>query len=218
MSHPQPKVKTPVGDAPVVPVFLIGAGMYLAWFGVHYWRSDVKYPTDPVKAVLQGKALPAATQTPTADQAAVLAAAKQEAAIAAASPAGAASGTGQAPGSSTAGGRGSGSSSRDANLNIGKLLAAPYGWSSGTEWDDLVLLWDRESGWSNTAQNPSSGAYGIPQALPYTKMPKAAWPPDKGGSADPHAQIAWGLAYIKSRPGYGSPSAAWAHETAYGWY
>ena len=63
-----------------MPVFLLAAGMYLCFFGVHYWRSDVKYPTDPIKAVLQGKPIPAATQTPTADQQAVVTAAQQLAA------------------------------------------------------------------------------------------------------------------------------------------
>lgn len=53
------KVHTPVGDAPVIPLIIIGAGMYLVWFGVHYWRSDIKYPTDPIKSLLQGKGLPA---------------------------------------------------------------------------------------------------------------------------------------------------------------
>lgn len=43
---------------PAIPVVLLGLGAYLAWFGVHYWRRDVKWPTDPVKAVLTGKPLP----------------------------------------------------------------------------------------------------------------------------------------------------------------
>jgi len=103
-----------------------------------------------------------------------------------------------------------------ANQAIGKILAAPYGWATGQEWDDLVSLWNRESGWNNTADNPQSGAYGIPQSLPYSKMPKAAWPPSDGGSASASAQISWGLSYIKST--YGSPSAAWAHEVSAGWY
>lgn len=55
------QIDTPIGTAPVIPVVLIGAGLYLAWFSVHYWGSDTKYPTDPVKAVLQGKPLPGAT-------------------------------------------------------------------------------------------------------------------------------------------------------------
>jgi hypothetical protein len=102
------------------------------------------------------------------------------------------------------------------NQALGQSLAAGYGWGSGTEWDALVKLWDQESGWNNTAQNPASGAYGIPQALPYTKMPKAAWPPSAGGSASATAQISWGLAYIKGR--YGDPVAAWNHEVANDWY
>jgi cell wall-associated NlpC family hydrolase len=54
-------IQTPVGRAPIIPVVMIGAGFYLAWFAIHYWGSDTKYPTDPVKAVLQGKPLPAAS-------------------------------------------------------------------------------------------------------------------------------------------------------------
>ena len=57
---------TPVGRAPVIPVALIGIGVYLAWFAIHYWGSDTKYPTDPVKAVLQGKPVPAPTGHATA--------------------------------------------------------------------------------------------------------------------------------------------------------
>ncbi len=103
-----------------------------------------------------------------------------------------------------------------ANQAIGKMLAASYGWATGTEWSDLVSLWNRESGWSNTAMNPSSGAYGIAQALPSTKYPKSGQPPSQGGSSNATAQISWGLSYIKTT--YGSPSAAWAHETSAGWY
>lgn len=102
------------------------------------------------------------------------------------------------------------------NQQIGQMLAAGYGWGSGGQWDALVKLWNRESGWNNTAENPSSGAYGIAQALPYSKMPQSAWPPRYGGSADSTAQIQWGLSYIKSR--YGDPISAWAHETSAGWY
>ena len=72
----QVRGKINVGDSPVIPLAIIGTGMYLAWFGVHYWRSDVKYPTDPLKAVLQGKGLPSNAGTPTADEAAVLKAAQ----------------------------------------------------------------------------------------------------------------------------------------------
>jgi len=76
----------------------------------------------------------------------------------------------------------------------------------------LNWLWNRESSWNVHASNPYSGAYGIPQAVPGSKMSSAGrdWP----NSA--RTQIRWGMRYIKSR--YGSPSAAWAHECATGWY
>ena len=76
----------------------------------------------------------------------------------------------------------------------------------------LVQLWNRESGWRWNALNQSSGAYGIPQALPADKM--AAAGPD--WRTNPATQIRWGLSYIKGR--YGTPAAAWAHELQYGWY
>jgi hypothetical protein len=214
-----PAIRTPAGDAPVIPVAVLGIGAYLAWFGVHYWRSDVKYPTDPVKAVLQGKGLPGATRTPTADEQAVLKAAQaQLQGLQGVTPAAPGTVNPAAVGQAVAAGAA-------PNQGIGKMLAAAYGWSTGSEWDALVQLWDRESGWSNTADTRKSGldppdatvfAYGIPQARPYNKMPQAAWPPDKGGKADPTSQIGWGLSYIKST--YGSPSAAWAHEQAKNWY
>lgn len=76
----------------------------------------------------------------------------------------------------------------------------------------LDSLWMRESRWSVTAENPSSGTYGIPQALPGSEMASAG--PD--WRTDPVTQIRWGLSYIRGR--YGSPCAAWAHEQADGWY
>lgn len=226
MSTPGPRFRdlTPgrarraAGDAPVVPVFLLGSGMYLAWFGIHYWKSDVKWPTDPVKAVLQGKQLPPPKGTRTEAQQAVVRSAQQLQANAAQQLAQAGVGTGvstnppNAVGQAVAAGTGSAAS----NQHIGKLLAAGYGWDTGANWNDLVKLWNQESGWNNHAENPSSHAYGIPQALPYTKMPKSAWPERAGGQSDPRSQISWGLAYIRSR--YGSPSAAWAHEVSNNWY
>lgn len=102
--------------------------------------------------------------------------------------------------------------SATGNQAIGQLMAAGYGWT-GSEWTALVNLWNKESGWNNLANNPSSGAYGIAQALPASKYPPAG---QQSGGSDPTTQISWGLAYIKSR--YGSPSAAWAHEVANNWY
>lgn len=90
-------------------------------------------------------------------------------------------------------------------------MLGSYGWSSG-QFSCLVSLWNVESGWNVTAANPSSGAYGIPQALPGSKMASAGadW------QTNAATQIRWGLGYIKSV--YGSPCAAWGHEQADGWY
>ncbi len=54
----QPTVATPFGRTPVLPLALLAIGAYLTWFGVHYWRSDTKWPSDPVKNVLTGKPIP----------------------------------------------------------------------------------------------------------------------------------------------------------------
>jgi hypothetical protein len=86
-----------------------------------------------------------------------------------------------------------------------------YGWSID-QMADLIELWNQESGWNRFALNPSSGAYGIPQALPASKMGAAANPPTSSAAA----QINWGLSYIKGR--YGSPAGAEAHEIADHWY
>jgi hypothetical protein len=99
------------------------------------------------------------------------------------------------------------------NKTLGRALAMPYGWGAGAQWTALDQLWTRESNWSNTAKNPSSGAYGIPQALPQTKMPHAA---QESGGSSAASQIQWGLSYIASR--YSNPVNAWAHEQTYGWY
>ena len=76
----------------------------------------------------------------------------------------------------------------------------------------LDRLWEHESSWNTQAANPYSGAYGIPQAVPASKM--AAAGPDWRWSA--RTQIRWGLGYISTR--YGSPYGAWQHEECYGWY
>jgi hypothetical protein len=89
-------------------------------------------------------------------------------------------------------------------------LLPSYGFAS-SQWGCLDDLWQRESGWVYNAEN-ASGAYGIPQALPGSKMASAG--PD--WQTDPTTQIKWGLGYIKST--YGTPCGAWSHEEADGWY
>lgn len=86
-----------------------------------------------------------------------------------------------------------------------------FGWGSD-QFRCLDLLWTRESGWRANAYNASSGAYGIPQSLPGSKMASAGadW------RTNAATQIDWGLSYISSR--YGSPCEAWAHSEAYNWY
>jgi hypothetical protein len=94
---------------------------------------------------------------------------------------------------------------------IAMAMLASYGWSSG-QFGCLDPLWAHESGWNVYASNPGSGAYGIPQALPGSKMASAG--PD--WQTDAATQIRWGLNYIQAT--YGSPCAAWSHEEATGWY
>ncbi|WP_454859960.1 aggregation-promoting factor C-terminal-like domain-containing protein [Promicromonospora soli] len=94
---------------------------------------------------------------------------------------------------------------------IGQQMAAARGWT-GEEWTCLELLWERESGWNYQAANPSSGAYGIPQALPGSKMGSAG----SDWATNPATQIEWGLGYIADR--YGTPCGAWGHSESVGWY
>lgn len=86
-----------------------------------------------------------------------------------------------------------------------------YGWSQ-TDFDCLVRLWNKESGWNPNAYNASSGAYGIPQALPGSKMASAG----ADYQTNYKTQINWGLSYIKNR--YGTPQNAWNHSQNTGWY
>lgn len=97
------------------------------------------------------------------------------------------------------------------NRALGAAMAAARGWV-GPEWFALEKLWTKESGWNHLAQNPSSGAYGIPQALPASKMATAG----SDWRTNPRTQIRWGLDYIGGR--YGRPSAAWAHSQRVNWY
>jgi hypothetical protein len=90
-------------------------------------------------------------------------------------------------------------------------LLPSFGFAT-SEMAALVPMWNHESGWDATAENPGSGAYGIPQALPGSKMSTAG----SDWRTNPATQIRWGLGYIKSV--YGSPSAAWSFWQNNGWY
>lgn len=91
------------------------------------------------------------------------------------------------------------------------LCLNTYGWTEN-DFQCLVKLWNRESGWNPNAHNKSSGAHGIPQSLPASKMASEGADYYTNGKT----QIRWGLKYIKGR--YGSPSNAWAHSQQKGWY
>jgi hypothetical protein len=88
--------------------------------------------------------------------------------------------------------------------DMARALAATYSWT-GKQWTCLDKLWDHESKYETTVRNPTSGAYGIPQALPASKMAKAG----SDWRTNPVTQIVWGLGYIQDR--YGSPCDAWSY-------
>ena len=101
------------------------------------------------------------------------------------------------------------SSSSGSPTEIAQSMLAARGWSG--QFSCLNSLWSKESGWRVSASNPS-GAYGIPQALPGSKMASAG----SDWQTNPATQITWGLNYISST--YGSPCAAWSHSQSNNWY
>jgi len=90
-------------------------------------------------------------------------------------------------------------------------MSSKYKWET-KQYQCLVTLWNRESGWHSNAHNKSSGAHGIPQSLPGNKMAKFG----KNWKTDPKVQIRWGLHYIQNR--YSTPCSALNHSYSYGWY
>lgn len=208
------KVRTPVGDAPVLPLLLLGIGGYLMWYGVHYWRSsNTRWASDPVKSVLQGKGLPQNIPAGSAET--------QVAAYEGTLTQQQAGGGGGAP---------QGTLPAGPLQNTAKLLLGKYGWGVD-QMAPLIRLWTQESGWSSIARNRSSGAFGVAQALGHGEPGTAA--PDgtneygaqygltvaeaqAANAGSGRWQIEWGLGYIRDR--YGSPAAAWAHEQAFNWY
>jgi resuscitation-promoting factor RpfB len=133
--------------------------------------------------------------------------------VAAANPgagSGSGSGSGTAPGSGVTYVTSSPPDPGTAQSTAYNMMAS-FGFSPQTYFGCLLDIWNRESGWVYDAEN-ASGAYGIPQALPGSKMASAGadW------QTDPATQIKWGLGYIKDV--YGNPCSAWAFEEANGYY
>lgn len=97
------------------------------------------------------------------------------------------------------------------NRAIGCKLLLDWGFALD-QMPCLDKLWTKESGWTTTSTNKSSGAYGVPQALPGSKMSKYGddW------RTNPATQIKWGLDYIKGR--YSTPCGAWSFFLSHNWY
>ncbi|WP_257422694.1 lytic transglycosylase domain-containing protein [Nocardioides carbamazepini] len=98
-----------------------------------------------------------------------------------------------------------------SNRALGYREMVEFGFPAD-QWPYLDALWQRESGWNHLAENRSSGAYGIPQSLPATKMAVVG----SDWRTNPETQIRWGLAYIAAR--YGNAQKAWEHSERTGWY
>lgn len=90
------------------------------------------------------------------------------------------------------------------SMALGRSLNAVH--FGDEHWPALKALWTRESNWNPAARNRSSGACGIPQALPCSKIKDMS----------PQGQIEWGLNYIKHR--YGTPTNAWRFWLSHNWY
>ncbi|MFB7450845.1 transglycosylase SLT domain-containing protein [Streptomyces sp. NPDC056194] len=99
-----------------------------------------------------------------------------------------------------------GSASAASEQEIARQIVPPAQFASFSK------IVEHESGWNHTATNSSSGAYGLVQALPASKMSSAG----SDWKTNPATQIKWGLNYMNER--YGSPNAAWAFWQANGWY
>jgi hypothetical protein len=106
----------------------------------------------------------------------------------------------------------SGELSPSEAMQVAQQLMPSYGFSVSSQWSCLDDIWTRESGWEWDAENPSSGAYGIPQAYPASKMATVAG----DYMTDATTQIKWGLGYIEDT--YGTPCAAWNVDITEGGY
>lgn len=186
-----------------VPLAVTVAGMYVMWFGVHYWRdSGTKWPSDPVKAVLTGKAIPAPARGKAPDKTVSWT---------------------DSPSSSSSTPSSSGSIPTSGSAQaIMQQVAGQFGWGSGSQWQSLQALEMGEAGFDPKAKNPSSGALGLAQALGHGKGAATAGTlsnqyggyglsdaeAKRANSGEAGPQALWMLNYIKSV--YGDPNTAYA--------
>jgi len=118
---------------------------------------------------------------------------------------------GRAAGAGTLANRGYGPGLTDPKEIARQILKNKFGYGSSqfSCFDNIIM---RESKWDINATNPSSGAYGIPQALPGSKMSSEG----SDWRTNPATQIIWGIKYMKDR--YASPCGAWSFKSSHGWY
>ena len=207
-----------LGDLDIMPTLLIPALTTDATAEIQNVRIKTATLRGQLDAAIEKKAEEEAAAKAAAEAAAAAQAAAEAAAAQAAAEAAAAAAAAEAEASSSSSSSSSSSvPSVDVNVDPASaqgiarsMMAANYGWGDD-QFACLVSLWNRESGWRVNAAN-SSGAYGIPQALPGSKMASAGadW------QTNPATQIAWGLGYISGR--YGSACGAWGHSESNGWY
>lgn len=178
--------------------------------------TDLVAPVDEQVASLRGSldaaiALKAEQEAAAAAAAAAAEQARIEAEAAAAAAAKAPAAPAAAPSPVFASGGVAGDNSPAGAQASARAMLSGYGWGDD-QFGCLVSLWNKESGWNYQAYNRSSGATGIPQALPGSKMASAGadW------QTNAATQVAWGLGYIAGR--YGTPCGAWSHSQSVGWY
>lgn len=194
------------------PVAMLSNYEYLAPERIYELVDLTNAAVPPVQAATAEADRVAAEQAAAAAASAAQAAAAQAAADAkAAADAEVAQVAQSAPKASTAPAPSAPANPSGAQAIARDMMAAKYGWGSD-QFGCLVSLWDKESGWNVNAYNASSGATGIPQALPGSKMATAGadW------QTNAATQISWGLGYISGS--YGTPCAAWAKSESVGWY
>ncbi|WP_206751220.1 lytic transglycosylase domain-containing protein [Cryobacterium adonitolivorans] len=194
------------------PVAMLNNYKYLAPERIYELVSQTNAELPPLQAATAEVDRVAAEQA--AAEAAAAAAAQEAAeaqAAAEAEAAEAAQAAKAAPKTSTAPAPSAPSNPSGAQAVARDMMSAKYGWGAD-QFGCLVSLWDKESGWNVNAYNASSGATGIPQALPGSKMATAG----SDWATNASTQISWGLGYISGS--YGTPCAAWAKSESVGWY
>ncbi|MER7153913.1 transglycosylase SLT domain-containing protein [Streptomyces lydicus] len=99
-----------------------------------------------------------------------------------------------------------------SSYSVAETQAIARQMMAGDQFQCFSNIVDHESGWNYRATNASSGAYGLVQALPGSKMSSAG----SDWQTNPATQIKWGLNYMNDR--YGSPCGAWSFWQANSWY